>query len=419
MSEVGGSHAPRVPVVGAVDALQQRLELHVAGVAAGGDGLARQDTGRVVFVRGALPGERVVASVVDERRDFARAELVEVLEPSPDRVVPPCPHVGDGCGGCDWQHVTPAAQRGLKAAIVADALRHQAHVDITVDHGPDLPAEGYRTTVRGLASGGRFALRERASDDAVVLGSCLVAHPLLEELIIDGSFPDGEVVLRAGARTGERLVVVDGDPTDARLPADVRVVGAEELAAGRRAWFHEEVAGHRFRVSARSFFQASPDGAEALVEAVGDAAGDELHPGRPMVDLYGGVGLFAVSLDAAAGSSLVEASASAAADARVNLAGSGVKVVRSDATRWRPRHARLVVADPPRAGLAKAGVAVVGRTGARRLVLVSCDPAALGRDARILGAAGWVLRSAALVDLFPHTSHVEVVTAFDRVRGDR
>jgi 23S rRNA (uracil1939-C5)-methyltransferase len=394
-------------------ASDERVELDVTAVVAGGDGLAREDDGRVVFVAGGLPGERVGAEVTDRRKDFARARATAVLTASPDRVEPPCPFVAAGCGGCDWQHVDPAAQRHLKVDIVRDALRRQAHLEVPVDPGPDLPATGYRTTLRGHALDGRFALRHRGSHDLVPVGPCLIAHPLVDELVREGRFPDGEVVLRAGAATGERLVVVDSDPSEARVPDGVRVVGSAELRAGTRAWYHEELAGRRWRISAHSFFQARPDGAEALVAAAATAVGDALTGGGHLVDLYGGVGLFAGTL-ATGPVTLVESGASSAADARINLADLDARVVRSDAARWRGRRAAAVVADPPRAGLGKGGVKAVAATRAARLALVSCDAGALGRDARLLGDAGFQLVSCTLVDLFPQTSHLEVVSRFDR-----
>src|SRR5690606_37081189 len=170
-------------------------------------------------------------------------------------------------------------------------------------------ATGYRTTLRGHAVDGRFALRHRGSHDLVPIGPCLVAHPLIDELVRDGRFPEGEVTLRAGAATGERLVVVDGHPAGAQVPDGGRVVGAAELRAGTRAWYHEELAGRRWRISARSFFQARPDGAEALLSVAAGALGDALDGGGHLVDLYGGVGLFAGSL-ASGPVTLVESSAS-------------------------------------------------------------------------------------------------------------
>lgn len=390
------------------------LTLEISTVVAGGDGLGRDDAGRVTFVDGALPGETVSVELHQEKKDFARGHVVEVLHPSADRVEPPCPFVAAGCGGCDWQHVRPDAQRRLKAAIVADALRRQAKLEVDVGEGPVLPAEGHRTTLRGVATGGRFGFRRRHSHEVVDVGPCLVAHPLLDELVTDGRFPNGEVVLRAGAATGERLVIVNVDPSAAQVPDGVRVVSAAELSSGTRAWYHEEVVGRRWRISARSFFQARPDGAEALVHAVGLAMEGALPVGGHLVDLYGGVGLFAGALGADARVTLVEQSASAVADARVNLASQDARIVRADVDHWGAARADVVVADPPRSGLGARGVGKVAATHAARVVLVSCDPGALGRDARLLVEAGYGLCSSQVVDLFPHTSHVEVVSRFER-----
>ncbi|HJR26062.1 MAG TPA: TRAM domain-containing protein, partial [Acidimicrobiales bacterium] len=324
--------------------------LDVTAVVAGGDGLARDDDGRVTFVAGALPGERVRVHVHERRKDFARATVVEVLTPAPGRVGPPCRFVAAGCGGCDWQHVDPGAQRGLKADIVADALRRQARLDVEVGLGPDLPATGYRTTLRGVARDGRFGFRRRASHDVVDVDPCLVAHPVVADLVAEGRFPDGEVTLRGGARTGERLVVVSGPDADAAsVPDGVRVVTEAALRQGARAWYHEELAGRRWRVSAKSFFQVGPDGAEALVAMVADALGGV--DGDGLVDLYGGVGLFAGALETRGARTLVEQSRSSVADARVNLADRQVKIVRADVAHWGPARAASVVADPPRTGL--------------------------------------------------------------------
>jgi 23S rRNA (uracil1939-C5)-methyltransferase len=389
------------------------VSLEVTRIVAGGDGIARDADGRVVFVRGGLPGEEVLAVVDERRKDFSRATAVEIVRPSALRVEAPCPLVEAGCGGCDWQHVAHHGQRRLKADVVADALRRQARLEVEVGTGPDLPPGGHRTTVRGIASAGRFSLRARGTHDPVPAGPCTVAHPLVEELMVEGRFPDGEVVLRAGARTGERLVVVHGSGDGTVVPEGVRVVTDAELRSGTRAWFHEEAAGRHWRISARSFFQARPDGAEALVDLVRTGIGS-LAPEGHLVDLYGGVGLFAGAVGHRGHVTMVESAASSVADARVNLDDLDVRVIKSDVARWRPATADVVVADPPRAGLGATGVQAVTGSHASRLVLVSCDPASLGRDAKLLVAVGFELTSATLVDLFPHTSHVEAVTTFTR-----
>ncbi|HUF33009.1 MAG TPA: TRAM domain-containing protein [Acidimicrobiales bacterium] len=392
------------------------IEVTTTAIAAGGDAVARDADGRVVFVTGALPGERVRAEVTEERKDFARARVVEVVDAAAERVAPPCPHVGRGCGGCTWQHVEPGAQRRLKADIVADALRRQGRIpDPEVSAGPSLGPDARRTTLRvGAAAGGRLGFRRLRSHEVVDVDDCLVAHPLLSDLLVrcDAGEAD-ELTLRCGARTGERLVLAHPGAAGVDVPDGVVLVGEDELAGGRRAWITEEAAGRRWRVSARSFFQASPEGAEALVAAVAEAAGP-VAPGDRVVDLYGGVGLFAGTVGAPARTTFVERSASAVADARVNLDGLDARVLRLDVDRWRPSPADLVIADPARSGLGRRGVAAVAGTGAPLVVVVSCDPAALGRDASLLAAEGYTLERCATVDLFPHTPHVEVVSAFRR-----
>ena len=187
------------------------------------------------------------------------------------------------------------------------------------------------------------------------------------------------------------------------------------------AHVHEEVAGRRFRVSAGSFFQPGPVAAEGLVAAVSEAVGESLPSGGHLVDAYAGVGLFASVLGSARETRVtaIENDRAAAADARVNLADLDARVVVSEVGRWRPTGKRaspvdVVVADPSRPGLGRPGVAALVALAAPRLVLVSCDPASLGRDTALLAGAGYRLVSVAMVDAFPHTFHVETVSRFDR-----
>lgn len=391
--------------------------VEVERMVAGGLGLAHDPSGRVVLVEGGLPGERVEVRITQEKPRMARGEATRVLMASPRRVDPPCPEVARGCGGCDMQHVTPDAQRDLKVAVVRDALARLAKLpDLPVDPGIALDDQRYRTTLRCAVSGDRAGFHRRRSSEVAVVDDCLVAHPLVADVLVHGRFPGAtEIVVRAGARTGERLVVVTPTVGDGMsVPDGVRVVGADELRAGRRAWIHEDVAGHHFRISAESFFQARPDGAEALLEAVSRALGPIDADRDRLVDLYGGVGLFAVGLGARS-SVVVERSPSSAADARINTQHLDATIVRVAVERWRPSTADVVVADPARSGLGKDGVRAAVATGARRVALVSCDPASLARDVGLFASSGYRPLGVELVDLFPHTHHVEAVTTLDRV----
>jgi 23S rRNA (uracil1939-C5)-methyltransferase len=392
---------------------------------AGGAALSRRPDGRIVLVDDALPGE-LLAVTVAPRHGADRGTVVELLEPSADRITPVCPHVADGCGGCDLATLAHPAQVRAKVEVVTDALRRLGRwSDAVVTEGPSLEPWSFRTTLRLAVDHGRAGLRRAASDEVVELDHCAVAHPLLDELVAEGSF-DGatEVMLRVGAATGERLAVVTPGRDGVHLPDDVLVVGADELAAGKRAWIHEEVAGRRWRISADSFFQTRPDGAAALVDVVGALAatlldGAPVDGGRPrtLLDAYSGVGLFAGSLLAGRTgwrAVTVESNRSATADARANLADLDARMIRSTVERLRPVRADLVVADPARAGLGRGGASVLAAAGAARIVLVSCDPASAGRDVALLRDRGYEPVEAVVVDLFPHTHHTEVVTRFDR-----
>lgn len=393
----------------------QPLEVAVDDVAAGGDGIGHAPDGRVVFVRGAIPGDVVRVAVSEDRPRMIRGAVADVVEASDDRVAPPCVHVADGCGGCGWQHVDLAAQRRYKVRIIEESLRRIGRLEGSVTIGAPLPAAAFRTTVRCLVVDGRPAFRAAQSHEPVPVEHCLVAHPAIDSLISTTKFPGAtEITFRVGDRTGDRLVRVD--PTvdsGVEVPADARVIGGDALRAGERAWFTDRVEDRTFRISADSFFQTRTDGAEALVRAVREAGGDRWGSGA-MVDLYGGVGLFASCLGADMAITLVEGSRSSSADARQNLSDRDATVIRVSADRWRPAPADVVVADPPRAGLGKDVVGRIAATGARRVVLVSCDAASFGRDARLLTEAGYERASTTLMDLFPHTPHVEIVSRFDR-----
>jgi 23S rRNA (uracil1939-C5)-methyltransferase len=381
------------------------LELVASAMVAGGSALARDGDGQVVFVEGALPAERVRVAVESVRRGYRTARVVEIIEPSPYRAAPPCPELARGCGACQWQHIDPAAQRSLKLDIVLDALRRIGGL-AAVPQQPtiELVPWGFRTTLRLAVADGRAGFRAARSHASVPVDDCLVAHPLLVPLVTDARYPRAdEVLLRCGSRTGERLAA----PTPSRkgivVPGDVR-----------SDFIHEEAAGERWRISAPSFFQTRADGVDELARLVA-AAADDLGAPTTALDLYSGVGLFAGVLASRGWSATaVESSTSAVADARVNLRSHGVKVVAADVTKWKPTAADFVVADPSRKGLGKRGVGVIDKSRARRLVLVSCDAASLGRDAALLRDVGFEMTALTPVDLFPHTFHVEVVSVFDR-----
>jgi len=378
---------------------------------AGGEAIARDADGRVLFVGGALPGEDVTVTLGEVKRDWARGAVARFHSTSPSRVEPPCPRRIEGCGGCDWQHLAVAEQLPSKTGIVVDALRRTARLaDPVVRVGGAVPPTGYRTTIRVIGDeGGHASYRRERSHDTVHASGCLIAHPSLTAILDGLAIPTGvELSLRVSGATGDMTALWDTGHGDVSgLPA--------HTGTGPTASLVEVVAGHDLRVSAASFFQSGPRAAELLVDAVRRAA-PELATAEHVVDAYGGVGLFAATVvPAQSRVTLIESSRVAVDDARHNLAGRPADVVRAAVGDWHPDERDAVdvlIADPSRTGLGKPGVATVARCAPAVVVLVSCDPVSLARDAGLLAAAGYRHDVTEVLDLFPHTHHVEAVTRF-------
>ena len=460
----------------------QLVELEVGEVAQGGWCVAREPGGRVVLVRHTLPGERVMARLTEETARFARAEATAILEASPDRVEPPCPHARPGgCGGCDWQHASLAAQRRFKAAVIAQQLRRIAGLEreVTVEPLPgDEDGLGWRTRVRfAVRADGLAGLRQHRSHAIVDVGTCPIAHPLVNEIGITGRRWAGaeSVAGVTSPATGEQAVVV----TPAQAPRRRRPAGrAAGRAGGRRpgarpgegpggagpggrepagrgavpdAWaaqvegpvlvdggsggltalrggpfLHRTAAGRTWRTSAGVFWQVHPAAADVLAGVVQEV----LRPqaGDVALDLYCGAGLFAGVLSAAAGPSGavigIESDRAAVRDARHNLRDTPwARVHRGDVAdvlgyaEW--HQASLAVLDPPRTGAARPVLDQLLRPGTalRRVAYVSCDPATLARDIALFAEAGWELGALRAFDAFPMTHHVECVATLTRTPG--
>lgn len=350
-------------------AVDRRFEVEVGAVAHGGHFVARAED-RVVFVRHALPGERVVIEVTDgtEGDRFWRADAVEVLEAAPDRVAAPCPYAGPGlCGGCDFQHVALDAQRRLKATVVEEQLRRLAGLDVTVtvEAVPgDESGLHWRTRQRyvPLPDGGR-GMRKHRSHDVVPVDTCLLEAP-----------------------TGPSYQVRE----------------------------------HAFQVADGGFWQVHPGAPEALVDAVLRALSPRV--GESVLDLYAGVGLFSRFLLDTVGTdgrvAAVEGDRAASALSERNCPGvttraGDVAQVLADGLPAEWERADLVVLDPPRAGAKRAVVEQVVARAPRAVAYVACDPAALARDLAIFAEHGYRLTSLRAFDLFPMTHHVECVARLE------
>ncbi len=355
----------------------------VARVPAGEPGLG----GVVVFVRHALPGERVLVELtegaVGDR--FLRGDAVEVLEAVGDRVVPPCPASGPGrCGGCDFQHVRPTRQRELKAEVVAEQLRRLAGIERDVEVLPlrdDEDGLRWRRRMRyHRLPDGRLGLRRHRSHALEPVDDCLI-------------------------QAEDAVVAVEGE-----VPEDT--AGGSVL---------EQVGEHTFEVSPRGFWQAHRDAPLVFTRTVLELSG--VRPGDRVVDLYAGVGLFTAPLAAVVGKAgavlAVEGDRTAAGLARRNLAAypwvqvaGGTVGAVLDGEVAVGASCDVVVLDPPRTGARRDVLAKVVALAPRVVVHVACDPAAFARDAAVLGEAGYALGQLRAVDAYPMTHHVEVIGQF-------
>lgn len=414
-------HRPVDPAVGL------EVELEVGPVAHGGHCVARHE-GRVVFVRHTLPGERVRAVITEGGTSFWRADAVEVLDASPDRVEPAWPAAGPGgVGGGEFSHVALPAQRRWKAGVIAEQLHRLAAIDrdVTVEAAPgddERGGLGYRTRIDLVAGpDGRLGMRKHRSHDVVPVKPLPKGMPLATdevaalaaaEGVLDRSWEPGTRVELVAPVGGEALVLVDGQPWHK---------GHTDTRPNARRSVTETVGERTFRVAADGFWQVHRAAPAVLTEAVLQAAGDLTE--ATVLDLYSGAGLFTVPLAEAVGEHgrviAVEGDARAVKDARrnahdlpwVELHESPVEAALTDLV---PGVADVVVLDPPRTGAGRAVVDAIAERSPSRIVYVACDPAALARDVAYLAGHGYTLTGLRAFDLFPHTHHVEAVGAFRR-----
>ncbi|MFF4224106.1 class I SAM-dependent RNA methyltransferase [Streptomyces abikoensis] len=427
-------------------------EVEVGPVAHGGHCVARTESGRVLFVRHALPGERVVARVTEGESTsrFLRADAVEILSASKDRVPAPCPFSGPGkCGGCDWQHAKPGAQRRLKGEVIAEQLMRLA--GLTPEEagwdGTVMPAEGdklpagqvpaWRTRVQyAIDAEGHAGLRKHRSHEVQVIDHCMIAAEGVSELGIEKREWPQIASVEAIAATGshDRQVILTPKPggrlpiVELDKPVSVMRIGERDKQVHPvhgRAFVRERADDRTYRVGAGGFWQVHPQAADTLVKAV--MQGLMPRKGDMALDLYCGVGLFAGSLAERVGDKGavlgIESGKRAVEDARHNLRDlDRVRIeqgkVESVLPRTRIDSADIIVLDPPRAGAGRETVRHLATLGARRIAYVACDPAALARDLKYFAEAGYEPVKLRAFDLFPMTHHVECVAILKPVKTD-
>jgi tRNA/tmRNA/rRNA uracil-C5-methylase (TrmA/RlmC/RlmD family) len=360
----------------------------------------------------------VRAVVTGETTHFLRADAVEVLQASPDRVERPCPFSGPGrCGGCDWQHVSIEVQRRLKAQLVEEQLRRVGKVErpVEVEAVPgDVAGLRWRTRVQFAVDGsGRAGLRKHRSHELEPVEFCLIATAEVEAVGVEQLPWPGAAGVEVAAEGDQRVVTVTG--RRAQLPdVEAGVVVDGQPVRGPHGLRHC-VLGRSYEVGAGGFWQVHPGAAEVLAQAVLD--GLDPQPGERAVDLYAGVGLFAALLGERVGETgsvlAVEADARACADAARNTADLPQVRIRTapvDAAAVRRLGAPdLVVLDPPRAGAGLEVTRALAALRPRQMAYVACDPGSFARDLRVLLDAGWELESLRALDIYPMTEHVELV----------
>ena len=400
------------------------IELEIGAIAHGGHCVARHE-GRVVFVRHTLPGERVLARLTESgpTAGFWRADAVEVLTASPDRVPSPWPEAGPGgVGGGELGHVALPAQRAWKTAVLAEQLRRLARLDLAPEveavPGEHPAGLGWRTRIDLVAdASGRAGMHRHRSHDVVALSAMPLATEEVDApSLLTRRWPPGARITAVAPASDRPLILVDGVPWTASGPdrrPTARTTVRESVVLGERTY--------RWRVAGTGFWQVHRAAPATLIEAVLAAVGDVA--GGRVLDLYSGAGLLTVPLADAVGPdgtvAAVEGDPRAVRDARRNLhdhpqvtlhLGSVHEVLPQIAPR-----PDVVVLDPPRVGAGRPVVDAVAATGAPRVVYVACDPAALARDVALFAGHGYQLAGLRAFDLFPLTHHLEAVAVLAKV----
>jgi tRNA/tmRNA/rRNA uracil-C5-methylase (TrmA/RlmC/RlmD family) len=391
----------------------QRLTVEIEKIAHGGHFIARHEIepGKkaVIFVRHGIPGEKVEIEITSTSANFIRADVVEVISPSPDRVNAPCQYAHrNGCGGCDFQHISISRQRTLKAEVITEQFERIAKKVMSVEvEEVDQPLH-WRTRVTATTNAsGAIGFYSSRSHHVIPVQECLIAVP----------------EIGIGELAGQKL------PVDVRLEIACSSEGERILAQGPKngegkfrqnsgpAVLHERVGERLLQVSQRSFWQGHKRAAQVLTQVVSDFA--EIKIGEHVLDLYGGVGLFtAASLDEVGPSGsihLVEGSKDATTDAKANFAqNSNVEISTGDVAKviTRLESADVVILDPPREGAGKNVIQEIVRIAPRSIIYVACDPAALARDTGYLAEHGYLIKKIRAFDLFPMTHHIETVALF-------
>ncbi|MFP6563197.1 MAG: class I SAM-dependent RNA methyltransferase [Myxococcota bacterium] len=392
-------------------------EVVIESLAAGGDGVAHLDDGRVVFVRETCPGDRVSLRIDHQGKNFARASVLELREAGSARVAPPCAVFGK-CGGCSWQHIDYPAQIEAKTRILRDAIERIGgflppdEVVVRASRG----AYGYRTRARIMVSGTRVGFRSRGSNEICAIDSCPILAPELDAEL-------RRLVGTSSARRAEsefELLAGEG-----KVVRAVEAPSAPEQGWRRTPTLTVNALGERVRVSPGVFVQGNAYFFEDLVRAVLRSAAPEGSEAGLVIEFHSGAGFFTLPLSRRFDKVIaVEANRRAVSDLEANCVTAGIENIEvvaspaADAIKRLASHApNCVVVDPPRTGLERDVADGISKLGADRIVYLSCDPATLARDLARMMDRGYRLASLEGFDLFPQTPHVEALAVLVRAGG--
>ena len=386
------------------------VQVTIEKVAHGGHFIARHD-GAVIFVRHAIPGEKCTIQITSTGSSFNRADVISVEAPSEFRVQAPCSFAHrNGCGGCDFQHISVDHQRTLKSDVIAEQFSRIAKMDLRVD--VEEVGESIHWRTRAIATtdrNGKLGFYKSRSHSIAPVTDCIICVEGMNFSEIASRDLKGDVRVEISAsNTGERSIAL----------APTRGEEKARLTEGP-AVLHENVLRKSLEVSQESFWQSHKKAPEILTQAILDFA--QLKTGEHVLDLYGGVGLFTAAIVEAVGPTghvdLIEGSKVATADANRNFASlSNITIATGDVAKLLPRitAADVVVLDPPRDGAGKETVAHIARLAPRAIVYVACDPAAIARDTAYLADHSYSLVKVRAFDLFPMTHHIECVALYAR-----
>ena len=419
------------PSTGSGQAFDVQLEKHTYG----GDAMGRLPDGRAVFVPFGLPGERVRLRLTEEKKNFAKGEILEILEASQGRIPPRCKHFGE-CGGCHYQHLTYEKQLEIKTEILRDQLTRIGKIEIPPVQ-PMVACQNpwnYRNHIQfSLSENGKLGfispLPGGEGLGVRAITECHLPEPSINDFWPQLQFEPGTDIERVSLRAGkdqELMLVLESEspePPDLEIEADISVTHVYEentVVITGNDHILIPVLDRVFKISAPSFFQVNTDMAEKMVQHLITQL--PIAQSSTLLDIYCGVGLFSAFFASRCRNVIgIESSASACEDFAINLdefdnvelyEGPAEDVLPSLVGRVsNPPH---VVVDPPRAGIERHALDAIVQLKPQAIAYVSCDPSTLARDARRLIEGGYKLKQVTPFDLFPQTYHIESINIFER-----